>query len=97
MLIGGGSRIGNVPQVLAMMNGGAQQMLTERTSLIFRAIDAAKDPAAKVDTVFLAIMNRLPTLQEKDIAKREITAHGDEGYANMIWALINTREFIFVQ
>ena len=97
MLIDGGSRIGNVPQVLAMMNGGAQQMLTERTSLIFRAIDAAKDPAAKVDTVFLAIMNRLPTLQEKDIAKREITAHGDEGYANMIWALINTREFIFVQ
>ncbi|MCB1207943.1 MAG: DUF1549 domain-containing protein [Verrucomicrobiales bacterium] len=96
-LIDGGSRVGNVPQVLAMMNGGAQQMLTERSSLIFRAIDAAKDPAAKVDTVFLAIMNRLPTLQEKDIAKREITAHGDEGYASMIWALINTREFIFVQ
>jgi hypothetical protein len=96
-LIDGGSRVGNVPQVLAMMNGSAQQMLTERSSLIFRAIDAAKDPAAKVDTVFLAIMNRLPTLQEKDIAKREITAHGDEGYASMIWALINTREFIFVQ
>jgi hypothetical protein len=32
---------------------------------------------------------------EKDIAKRALPA-GDDGYSNMIWALINTREFIFV-
>jgi hypothetical protein len=47
--------------------------------------------------MFMTIMNRRPTLQEKDIAKRELSGSGEEGYSNMIWALINTREFIFVQ
>jgi hypothetical protein len=50
-----------------------------------------------VEALFLSVMNRKPTLQEKDIAKREINAHGENGYSNMIWALINTREFIFIQ
>ena len=97
MLIDGGSRVGSVPQVLMMMNGGAQEMLTNRQSLIFRAMDKVTNPADKVEALFLSVMNRKPTLQEKDIAKREINAHGESGYSNMIWALINTREFIFIQ
>ena len=96
-LIDGGSKVGSVPQVLMMMNGGAQEMLTNRQSLIFRTMDKVTNPADKVETLFLSVMNRKPTLQEKDIAKREIGTHGEEGYSSMIWALINTREFIFIQ
>ena len=96
-LIDGGSRVGSVPQVLMMMNGGAQEMLTNRQSLIFRAMDKVTNPADKVEALFLSVMSRKPTLQEKDIAKREIGTHGEQGYSNMIWALINTREFIFIQ
>jgi hypothetical protein len=44
----------------------------------------------------MSVLNRRPTLSEKDIAQRALSS-GDDGYANMIWALINTREFIFVQ
>lgn len=96
-LIDGSTSIGNVPQVLMMMNGKAQQMLTNRDSLVFRTMDKVRDPSEKVERMFMTIMNRRPTLQEKDIAKRELSASGEDGYANMIWALINTREFIFVQ
>ncbi|HCN76772.1 MAG TPA: hypothetical protein DIT13_06210 [Verrucomicrobiales bacterium] len=96
-LIDGSTSIGNVPQVLMMMNGKAQQMLTNRDSLVFRTMDKVKDPSEKVERMFMTIMNRRPTLQEKDIAKRELSASGEEAYSNMIWALINTREFIFVQ
>jgi hypothetical protein len=96
-LIDGGSRVGSVPQVLMMMNGGAQEMLTNRQSLIFRAMDKVTNPADKVEALFLSVMSRKPTLQEKDIAKREIGTHGEQVYSNMIWALINTREFIFIQ
>ena len=55
-----------------------------------------KDLVAEVERMFLTIMNRKPTMNEKDIAKRVLGA-GEDGYANMIWALINTREFMFVQ
>lgn len=96
-LIDGSTTIGNVPQVLMMMNGKAQQMLTSRDSLVFRTMDKVRDPSEKVERMFMTIMNRRPTLQEKDISKRELNSSGEEGYANMIWALINTREFIFVQ
>jgi len=95
-LIDGGSREGSVPQVLMMMNGKAQEMLTNKDSLIFRTMEKYKSPPEKAEVIFYSILNRQPTLREKDIAKR-VTAEGDEGYASMIWALINTREFSFVQ
>lgn len=95
-LIDGSVKTGSVPQVLMMMNGKAQEMLTNPDSLVFRTMEKVKTPPEKVEAMFLSILNRRPTLSEKDIAKRALSS-GDDGYANMIWALINTREFIFVQ
>ena len=95
-LIDGSVKTGSVPQVLMMMNGKAQQMLTSKDSLIFRTMEKVKSPPEKVEALFVSVLNRRPTLAEKDIAKRALSG-GDEGYANMIWALINTREFIFIQ
>jgi len=93
----GGNREGTVPQILMMMNGQAQQMLTNKDSLIFRTIANVASPPDKVETVFLSVLNRRPTLTEKDIARQELAAHGDEAYGDIIWALINTREFYFIQ
>lgn len=95
-LIDGGSREGSVPQVLMMMNGKAQEMLTNKDSLIFRNMEKVTSPADKAETIFLSLLGRRPTLREKDIAKR-VTSEGEDGYASMIWALINTREFSFIQ
>jgi len=94
-LIDGSTKIGNVPQVLMMMNGKAQKMLTSDESPILRTIEKVRDPSEKVDAMFLSILSRKPSVNEKDIAKR-VLGQG-EGYANMIWALINTREFMFIQ
>jgi len=95
-LIDGSVKTGSVPQVLMMMNGKAQQMLTSPDSLIFRTMEKVKSPPEKVEALFVSVLSRRPTLAEKDIAKRALSG-GEDGYANMIWALINTREFIFIQ
>lgn len=95
-LIDGSTKTGSVPQVLMMMNGKAQKMLTSSDSLIFRTMEKVKSPPEKVEALFLSVLSRKPTLAEKDIAKRALSS-GDDGYSNMIWALINTREFIFIQ
>ena len=34
---------------------------------------------------------------ERKAALQEIKAHDNAGYGNVIWALVNTREFLFVQ
>ena len=97
LVIDGGSKVGSVPQVLMMMNGKAQEMLTNKESLIFRTMAKVTSPPEKVEAVFLSVLSRKPTLQEKDIAKRGLEAGGAEGFSNLIWALINTREFMFVK
>jgi len=98
LLIDGGVKSGSVPQVLMMMNGQAQAMLTNRDSLINRIIAKQATPEKKVEAVFLSIMNRMPTDRERELAKKAIADEGEaDGFAAIIWALINTREFCFVQ
>jgi hypothetical protein len=81
-----------------MMNGQAQSMLTNRDSLINRVIGKQATPEKKVEAVFLSIMNRMPTDREQTLAKKTISDDGEaDGFAAIIWALINTREFCFVQ
>jgi hypothetical protein len=102
-IIDGSDKIGSVPQVLMMMNGRAQEMLTNTDSLIFRTMERVKPAdekadvaAAKLDALFLSVLNRRPTESEMASAKKTV-ASDSTGYADIIWALINTREFIFVQ
>ena len=97
LLIDGGSKVGSVPQVLMLMNGSAQQMLTQSGSPVLTQIEASKTPEEKVDTLFLSVMSRKPTANEQALAKREIESSGSDAFPNLVWALINTREFIFVQ
>jgi hypothetical protein len=95
--IDGSSTDGSSPQVLMMMNGLAQKMLTSQDSLIARQMEKVKNPPDKVEVVFLSILNRHPTFREKDIARRAFAAEGEAAYGNIIWSLINGREFSFVQ
>lgn len=49
-------------------------------------------PAKKVDLMYLSFFSRLPTSEEKGV----IDAEGFTP-ADLVWLLMNTREFIFVQ
>ena len=93
----GAAKDGSVPQVLVMMNGRAQQMMTEKDSLMFRTIAKGKSAADKMEAIYLSILNRRPTMREKGVLMNDQSLHGDKSYANVIWALINTREFTFIQ
>lgn len=97
LLIDGAGYGGSVPQVLMLMNGQAQQMLTASNSKLFENIGKLGTDEEKIEAVFLSIMNRKPNEKEVTLAKKTIAENASEGYSSVIWALINTREFIFVQ
>jgi hypothetical protein len=88
---------GNVPQVLQMFNGPITHMLLENKSQLHRNVTAERTADERVDVVFQSILSRKPTRSEKITALAEIERHGDAGYGNIIWALVNTREFLFIQ
>ena len=91
------SEDGSVPQVLQMFNGPITHMLLEPESLMYKTVTAEKSSEAKVEVIFQSILARRPNPPERQAALAEIKAHGDAGYGNVIWALVNTREFLFVQ
>ena len=95
--IDGSNRNGSTPQVLMLMNGPVQEMLTNQKSLIFRTMASKATADEKIESMFVSIFARRPTVEEKAQALKQIQAEGTDGYGNVIWALINSLEFLFVQ
>jgi hypothetical protein len=73
----------NVPQVLSLRNGFVDKFILGQPRSPARR---AKD----VDGVFRAVLSREPSAQERE--RWRATPLND-----LIWALVNTREFIFVR
>ena len=80
-----------------MFNGPITHMLLEAKSVMYNNVIAEKTNEARVDVVFQSILTRRPSTEERRTALAEVKAHGDAGYGNVIWALVNTREFLFIQ
>jgi hypothetical protein len=88
---------GSVPQVLQMFNGPITHMILDAKSLMYNTVMKEDKPEDRVNVIFQTILSRKPTDEERRAAMAEIKAHGPGGYGNVIWALVNTREFLFVQ
>ena len=96
-LIESSSRSGSVSQVLTIFNGEITHMMLERGSVIFDTVMSAPSMTDRISAIFYSILTRAPRDNEKEAAYAEIKAAGNAGYGNVIWALINTKEFLFIQ
>jgi len=96
-LIAGSSTTGSVPQVLFMFNGPISHMLLEKNSTIYNVVMKKKSVNDGVRAVFLTVLNREPDEEDMALATQEIKLNGPAGYGNVIWSLVNTREFLFIQ
>ena len=96
-LISGASSDGTVPQILAMFNGPVTHMMLEKGSVIFDNVVNTPGVARQIEVIFLSVLARKPTAEEKGICYDEIKREKAAGYGNVIWALLNTREFLFIQ
>jgi hypothetical protein len=105
-IIEAGTTDGTVPQLLTLFNGPVTHMMLEAGSVINEEVVNAK-PSDRIDVIFLSILGRRPTAGERKIAYQEIKDNLQKyknepnkrlaGYGNIIWALFNTREFLFIQ
>jgi hypothetical protein len=52
-----------------------------------------------VDVVFLAVLSHRPSASDRAAALHELRTASTPavGCGNLIWALLNTREFLFIQ
>ena len=61
------------------------------------SLAAAVSAEKKREVMFLSILGRHPTIEEADTFKQYAASNGDNAYSNLVWALLNTAEFAFVQ
>jgi uncharacterized membrane protein YgcG len=89
------SKEGSVPQVMELMNGYATKFVCSPTSMVNKNIRRTSLASQRASTVFLTILNRRPTDEEKELIGDVGTTR--EGIADLIWALLNSPEFMFIQ
>jgi hypothetical protein len=73
--------------------------VTDDAGLPARLAAAGTAPDAIVEELYLAAYSRLPTDEERRIAGAEFTREGAAPRAvaeDLLWALVNTPEFIYV-
>jgi hypothetical protein len=89
----------NLAQALHLLNSDEIQSKLARPN--GRADKLAKDPrpdAEKLDELFLWAFARKPTPQQREVALAHLARHEKDkkvAYENILWALLNTKEFVF--
>lgn len=87
----------SVPQALNLLNGRMIEALTNRFAVFGRRLAAAETHEEKTRLIFQAMLTREPTEAELAIVQVEIEQFGDEAYDGVVWALLNTQQFLFVE
>ena len=96
---------GGIPQMLMLMNGVVTAEATSLdTSRTLRAVVDAPflDDAEKIQTLFLATLTRPPSEVEarrlkEHVEKRAADGENGKAYAEILWALINSPEFMLIR
>lgn len=91
-------RDATVPQALNLLNGFVEKRIIGNAySTLLLALAEVKSPPEKVRTGYHGILNREPSEEELKMWLDELDKNGKETYGDLVWTLVNTHEFLFVQ
>jgi len=83
------------PQALTMLNGPLFQLISADDSLLGKQMVEAA-PREQVRRVYLALLSREPSAAETDLVLQKLGSDGPHMWKSLAWALLNTRQFLFV-
>jgi hypothetical protein len=96
--IDGGREVATVPQILAMFNGPITHIMLKKGSVVYDNV-VETGPKNAIDVLFISVLSRRPSSVDRELATNEVNHNKrpEVGYGNVLWALLNTREFLFIQ
>lgn len=98
LVVDGASREPNVGQVLSLMNGYVQKQLVNNSGArLYKSLDGAGTDEEKVRRLYITILSRPPSTEEMGWMLEEVKASGEDGYRNIVSALVMSSEFLFLQ
>jgi hypothetical protein len=88
----------SVTQALLMLNSKLFSDLTAKNTELGKVFLSVTTPDEKRDLLFLTILSRPPTDREKELVASQVKTDGaDKALRKVAWALLNTREYNFIQ
>jgi len=96
-LIENANREATVGQALTLLNGSHFEDLLNPFTILSRALARAQDADQAVDTLYLALLSRPATPEEKELLGPVISGADTDGKAEALWTLLNTKQFLFIQ
>ncbi len=91
-----GNADASIPQALDLMNGELLPPVLAPYSQVMLAVHKAAGPERQMEAVYLALLSRMPTAREK-AAWLKAQFEGLGGIEDLVYALINTQQFLFIQ
>jgi hypothetical protein len=95
-LIENASLDASVPQALTLMNSDLLKTVMSADTQLMLAIKRSPDSEAQLDATYLTLLSRKPTDHERAVW-RKAQADGLDSIEDLIYALINTRRFVFIE
>lgn len=87
----------SITQALAMLNGPVLSAVTNRYSVLMRDMRGERFED-RLDTIYLTMLSRRPTEEEKGIFREAWAVDPESGTVpGIVWTLLNTRQFLFIQ
>ena len=97
MLIENSDDGGNVLQALFLMNSNQTNWLMAHRSAPVQEARLAKTPEAKLETLYIGFLARKPTAEEIEALLPYFTEDPEKARQRIIWAMLNTQQFLFIQ
>lgn len=86
----------SVPQALAMMNGQLLPQIINKYSQLMLTVNKAPYPDDKIEAAYMTLLSRKPTAKEKETWLKA-QSENFNAMEDLIYALLNTQQFIFIQ
>lgn len=87
----------SVPQSLYLLNSPLAIAVHNHNSLLGSRLEAANSPEDKILLIFQHMLTREPTESELARVMEDYTKYKDETTEDLVWALLNSRQFLFIQ
>ncbi len=97
LLIENSDTSGNVLQALFLMNSNQTNRILAQRSM--PAVQAAQKESAQaqLDTLYMGFLTRAPSAAETEILLPQLEADSEKARERIIWAMLNTQQFLFIQ
>lgn len=87
----------SLPQALQLLNGPYAEAMVGKFGVLAREIERTETPDDRLDVIYLSLYSRYPTQDERNYMAPMIAELGNEAYKDLVVAILNTQQFLFIQ